>query len=964
MDVRLHFLGVPFAELQGGRVEIRPARPALLLLYLAWHGDWLSRESLAWLFRPADDEERARTNLRLLLSRARKYPWAAGIEVERNRLRFRPATDLAGPVTRGSTPPQFLAGWSAEAELGDWLEVQRADFRERWRDQSMSAAQQLEETGRHAEALDILGQLLDDDPLAEDALQAYLRSSAHTTARQQGRQRYLEFSRQLRSELGLEPLEETRLLAEALNNVELPRPRSARSVRSGTFDVPLVGRAEALRRAAATGPGRALITVGEAGVGKSRLIQEALAEEEQLWLQGRSGLAAVPWLPVTAALRAAGAEQLHALVALPELSVYRAELSSLLPELARPSRSASHSEPHRVLEAAAALLRRLQPGLAAVVFDDAQWLDPETIRLLHFLHGQGDLRLFITVRSGSRGAAWESAERQLLDGREAQRLQLGPLSEAETGELLSLAAGRAAPADLLSTVSAATGGNPLMLLQSVADWRERGWLGADAVADWAQLPPEAFRPQEGLAGLLLARINSLDGESRRVLDAAAVLGSDLDARVLRGMAALSERATVRLLGSLEDQGLLRGRAFAHGYIREVVLDELPTSSTRHLHARAARALKDSGADELLVAGHLEAAGDLEGAAELWFSSANSRFAAQPGFEAEAGTLYQRVLDSGVRTDSYYRAAAYRSGQLLSANEREQAEALIRAVLDESTDPVARTFALLQQVVVHYLDGRLADAEETASQAYRLVQEVESDALHSDVQLMRSMLLSLRQQYGESLEISSSMVEQLRLKPPSFALGSWLARLAGDLSMLGRFEEALAVHHEQLAVARQTRHRRQQAAAVNDILATLDDLGRVGEGLELALEGLALGTFDVSWPLLLHLALARRARGDTEGARADLQKLLSGTPSVTTRAYGLALLAELSEDADEAEAAVAAGLALTSSTELLEARVITAVAAARFGSQQQRTAALDILRALDLDSLPAHLTPRVQDALTT
>src|SRR5690625_4928393 len=93
--VRLLVLGVPRAETEGQQLEIRPSRPALLLLFLALEGDWVSRERLAWLFRPDATEEQARANLRLLLSRAKRLSWASALEVERKRVTFPVRHDLA-----------------------------------------------------------------------------------------------------------------------------------------------------------------------------------------------------------------------------------------------------------------------------------------------------------------------------------------------------------------------------------------------------------------------------------------------------------------------------------------------------------------------------------------------------------------------------------------------------------------------------------------------------------------------------------------------------------------------------------------------------------------------------------------------------------------------------------------------------------------------------------------------------
>ncbi len=70
-------------------------KPSYLLIYLACRADWVSRDELALFFRPDADLKTARHNLRLLLTRARKFEWAAGLEQEGKRLRFELKTDVA-----------------------------------------------------------------------------------------------------------------------------------------------------------------------------------------------------------------------------------------------------------------------------------------------------------------------------------------------------------------------------------------------------------------------------------------------------------------------------------------------------------------------------------------------------------------------------------------------------------------------------------------------------------------------------------------------------------------------------------------------------------------------------------------------------------------------------------------------------------------------------------------------------
>src|SRR5690606_33132202 len=155
-------------------------------------------------------------------------------------------------------------------------------------------------------------------------------------------------------------------------------------------------------------------------------------------------------------------------------------------------------------------------------------------------HATQQLKLFLTARTGHPGQGWIATRQALLDNRRTRLVRLGPLGETEVSELLRHAAGSPPAAASVKRMTEASGGNPLMVVQAVADWRERGWPRG-ITAGW-DVPEEAAFPQSGLYGLLLARLSGMGEDARRVLDAAAVLDHGLEPRLIAGMTALSEAA--------------------------------------------------------------------------------------------------------------------------------------------------------------------------------------------------------------------------------------------------------------------------------------------------------------------------------------------------------------------------------------------------------------------------------------
>lgn len=106
----LRLLGTPFAQLGGTEHPIINELPQRLLAYLALSDNWVEREDIAEMFWPTLLPERRLANLRRALGRAKTLPWAAGLEAERSRLRWRVETDVAA----------FEAGEEPAAVLGLW----------------------------------------------------------------------------------------------------------------------------------------------------------------------------------------------------------------------------------------------------------------------------------------------------------------------------------------------------------------------------------------------------------------------------------------------------------------------------------------------------------------------------------------------------------------------------------------------------------------------------------------------------------------------------------------------------------------------------------------------------------------------------------------------------------------------------------------------------------------------------
>ncbi len=228
MPACLYLLDEPHVRVEGGRLELAPSRPTLLLIYLGYREEWVSREALAGLLWPESPEEEARHNLRVNLHRARALPWAEELEIERERIRLRVATDVAHfRQALGQGDWKAAVRWHRRPllqdfplqglpTLEDWASLERQALLEAWKSAARQHALELEQSGQPGEASLLLGELLRHDLLAEDILQHYLRTAYLAGQRDAALKTYQRFVQELKQELSLEPMQATQELAQTL----------------------------------------------------------------------------------------------------------------------------------------------------------------------------------------------------------------------------------------------------------------------------------------------------------------------------------------------------------------------------------------------------------------------------------------------------------------------------------------------------------------------------------------------------------------------------------------------------------------------------------------------------------------------------------------------------------------------------------------------------------------------------
>jgi class 3 adenylate cyclase/tetratricopeptide (TPR) repeat protein len=423
-------------------------------------------------------------------------------------------------------------------------------------------------------------------------------------------------------------------------------------------ELPLVARdeeLETLERAverAMAGEGGVITIVGEMGLGKTRLLREAISDLDPAL---RISLRAEPYGAISAyrvfrdpirsllgVERGSAAEMREALRegaarAAPGLLPWLALLGEVAHVDVEPSPEVSalapRFRPDRLADAVIRLLAATRPGPLVVVFDDAQWSDEASAHLLGRVARECDARpwlLLVARREGEEG----------FTPGDDRTLFLEPLSPSAS-EALVTSATEAAPLRRheVDLVVERAGGIPLFVEEIIRAAREVGTV--DEVPD-------------SLEAAMAAQVDGLDPEARRVLRYASVLGNSFRtsvlAEILRTDGHELDPAVFARMGSfLESDGETR-RRFRRALIRDTTYAGLAHRLRRRLHRAAGeateRTVEDLAANADTLALHFSLAGDAD---RTWRYARVAADRARRAFaNPDAARLYRLALEAARR----------------------------------------------------------------------------------------------------------------------------------------------------------------------------------------------------------------------------------------------------------------------------------------------------------------------------
>ena len=395
----------------------------------------------------------------------------------------------------------------------------------------------------------------------------------------------------------------------------------------------------------ASGGGRIVEVVAEAGMGKTRLLEELRARTEGLaWLTTTCEQyeRSTPYYAARAVLRAvlgvrpemdegeaAARVRAHVRAVAPQLEPWIAllgvPLDLDLPSSPEVDRLDANQRRARINAVAAEVIAATVRGPAVWVIDDAHWVDEATVSLLAGVAGGIAERPWVVVLARWPGPA-------VLTTGMADEVTLGPLATEDSLELARAAAGGAMlPQDALLVADRA-GGSPLFVQELARALTAKG--SGDEVVP------------ETVESLIATRVDALTPRDRELLQTAAVLGRRGDRALLERVAAERQVAVRSLPGFLTVDGATF--QFEHGLVREVAYERLPYRRRRLLHLQAAEAALSGGdlVEPEVLSLHFHQGGDT-GRAWRYSVTAAERAQRKQAF-VDAVTFWRRALEAARR----------------------------------------------------------------------------------------------------------------------------------------------------------------------------------------------------------------------------------------------------------------------------------------------------------------------------
>jgi len=839
--LRVRLYGDATILLPDGR-SVAPERRAAALLALAALEPGITRLRAATLLWP--DSSDPRRNLRQQLLRFRQQ-FECDLLVGSDTLALGPGVALDAEDERGGATLLGAMDYADCEAFAVWLQQHRDSRSQRLLDATHRRLVESEAAGDLDAALQAAHGLLALDGQLESHHRELMRLHYLRGDTAAGLGAYRRLSDMLAAEHGSRPSAATEHLAAALRANAPPSPRAGQAaslaVSRQSLPVtlkrpPLLAGRKRERDAvlAHWAEGRAVLLEGEAGLGKSRLIEDLLAGSAHvITAAGRPGDAGAPYATLARLLRpllvdgAAGLgaparEALAQLAPTVIVDAHPAAPSGAGDHLAPSASAPAALRPGAMALAVSELLQ--QRGVQGVALDDLHFADDATLELMAGLVAQNDVprRWLLAGRPAASPGAAQTLRSSLG---ELQRLSVVTLTALDEGAIAAMVDALGIEglhgSALATPLRRHTGGNPLFVLETLKQ----------GLADGSLARGELPRPLS--VGILIERrLQSLSEPALTLARVAAIAGVDFSIELAEAAIGVRAVQLASAWSELQIAQILRDESFAHDLVSEAALRSVPPVVARRVHGQCAQWLGAHGVEPARVAWH-------------WRLG---------GMPAEAGRAF---VAAALRAE---KAARLQEEAALYLH---AAQAFAEADLGEE-----RFGALLGRV----RSLNQAKFDDQATQECRAL----AAAAHTDAQRLRaqSELCGLLTERGEPLAAievgQSAMALARRLVDHEWQVRT-ACHMAAGLCRLGRADEAVALLAPLRAWVDAQPDDALRMLWHGDWGAALGHTGRLGEAVasfDVALDASRrLGLRDAEGRLLLNCSVSLRQSGQFDRALA-------------------------------------------------------------------------------------------------
>ncbi|AUX77892.1 adenylate/guanylate cyclase domain-containing protein [Sinorhizobium fredii] len=605
----------------------------------------------------------------------------------------------------------------------------------------------------------------------------------------------------------------------------LAAPRPARGLDALGLSAPLIGRNAEIGRMrdclalACAGTAQVVRLTGEAGIGKSRLVGDFLAAigEDPRFAQvvvrraACSPLGEPSYGMLAAVLGSAygipaggTAEEMQERLAsgLAEIGFTADELGEAMPLLFHilgmgdRDGALQHVPPDQVRRQLLSVIRtmferRLERTPLLIVLEDLHWADAASLEALRFVLDRLDRRPLMLITTQRP----DSGPERLAPGRTSvTALRLGSLSPADGQRLLAGFFGEnCLPQGLRRQILARAGGNPLFIEEIVRGLIELGTLRRDG-SRWQVAAGEASVDiPAGIEAMLLARIDRLPPEVRRLVHGAAVIGPRFDAELLAAISPQSGDVATGL-ELLCDAEIIEESAgggtpasqsfrFVQSLLHEVVYNNLLVKRRTEIHAAIAHALERRHGEsperfeDLAVLGHHYGQSVDRAKGARYLMAAGDR-ASQLYANEDAIRFYRQAMAAlatlGEEEPDWFAARERLADLLVPLGERAQAEEHYRALLDArpvAADAVASARILRKLGHLLWEAGKRDRAQARFTEAAGLLERAEAPIESASLLQERGHLAFRMGDYLGASEWADEALERVKALGPDMGAES-------------------------------------------------------------------------------------------------------------------------------------------------------------------------------------------------